>query len=76
MRTQRIQQLETLLQEYKDMNQRLSDEIDALGGDPAAGLGNGTSRTALVALIEEEKKGRAEIQTSANHIGLAIYNLT
>lgn len=54
MKIQRIQQLETLLQEYKTTNQLLSKEINDLGGDSTS-LGHGQSREALSAEIEKER---------------------
>ncbi|KAF8873896.1 spindle assembly checkpoint component Mad1 [Infundibulicybe gibba] len=50
-RTERVQQLETLLREYKAQNLELAREIDALGGD-AAGLGQGKTRATLAADID------------------------
>ncbi|TFK71183.1 hypothetical protein BDN72DRAFT_818002 [Pluteus cervinus] len=59
---QRIQQLETLVSEYKDANEKLSAEIDVLGADPQSSLGNGRSREALVKLIEEERKAKEDLE--------------
>jgi mitotic spindle assembly checkpoint protein MAD1 len=58
---QRIQQLETLLQEFKDANTQLMKEVDALGGQSVT-LGRGKSREALSAEIEEAQQAKLEMQ--------------
>jgi mitotic spindle assembly checkpoint protein MAD1 len=67
---QRIQQLETLLQEFKDANAQLMKEVDALGGQSVT-LGRGKSREALSAEIEEAQQAKLEMQkgtvTCLNH---------
>jgi mitotic spindle assembly checkpoint protein MAD1 len=62
-KAQRIQQLETLLQEFKDTNAQLSKEIDALGGDSTSlGQGQGRNREALSLEIEQAQQIKAELQ--------------
>ena len=60
-KTQRIQQLETLLQEYKSTNDQLSREIDALGGNSST-LGEGRSRQQLSLEIEKERLEKLAVQ--------------
>lgn len=60
-KTQRIQQLETLLQEYKSTNDQLSTEIDALGGNSST-LGEGRSRQQLSHEIEKERLEKLAVQ--------------
>ena len=60
-KTQRIQQLETLLQEYKSTNDQLSTEIDALGGNSST-LGEGRSRQQLSLEIEKERSEKLAVQ--------------
>ena len=60
-KTQRIQQLETLLQEYKSTNDQLSSEIDALGGSSST-LGEGRSRHQLSIEIEKERLEKLAVQ--------------
>ena len=60
-KTQRIQQLETLLQEYKSTNDQLSTEIDALGGNSST-LGEGRSRQQLSLEIEKERLEKIAVQ--------------
>ena len=60
-KTQRIQQLETLLQEYKSTNDQLSTEIDALGGNSST-LGEGRSRQQLSLEIEKERLEKLAVQ--------------
>ncbi|RDB18933.1 Spindle assembly checkpoint component mad1 [Hypsizygus marmoreus] len=62
-KAQRVHQLESLLQEYKDANLQLTQEIDALGGD-AASLGHGRTRQELSAEVEQEQQQRLELQKS------------
>ena len=60
-KTQRIHQLETLLQEYKSTNDQLSTEIDALGGVSST-LGEGRSRQELSHEIEKERMEKIAVQ--------------
>jgi mitotic spindle assembly checkpoint protein MAD1 len=60
-KTQRIHQLETLLQEYKSTNDQLSTEIDALGGISST-LGEGRSRQELSHEIEKERMEKIAVQ--------------
>ena len=60
-KTQRIHQLETLLQEYKSTNDQLSTEIDALGGNSSS-LGEGRSRQELSLEIEKERLEKVAVQ--------------
>lgn len=60
-KTQRIHQLETLLQEYKSTNDQLSTEIDALGGVSST-LGEGRSRQELSLEIEKERLEKVAVQ--------------
>ena len=60
-KTQRIHQLETLLQEYKTTNDQLSTEIDALGGVSST-LGEGRSRQELSHEIEKERMEKIAVQ--------------
>ena len=60
-KTQRIYQLETLLQEYKSTNDQLSTEIDALGGSSST-LGEGRSRQELSLEIEKERLEKIAVQ--------------
>ena len=60
-KTQRIQQLETLLQDYKSTNDQLSTEIDALGGNSST-LGEGRSRQQLSLEIEKERLEKLAVQ--------------
>jgi hypothetical protein len=53
-KAQRIQQLETLLQEFKDTNAQLTKKIDALGGDSAS--------LKQVQSIEIEQAQRAKLE--------------
>lgn len=62
-KAQRIEQLETLLQEFKDTNAQLTKEIDALGGDSASlGQGHGRSREALSIEIEQAQQVKLDLQ--------------
>lgn len=60
-KTERIHQLETLLQEYKSTNDQLSTEIDALGGSSST-LGEGRSRQDLSLEIEKERLEKVALQ--------------
>ena len=60
-KTQRIHQLETLLQEYKSTNDQLSTEIDALGGSSSS-LGEGRTRQELSLEIEKERLEKIAVQ--------------
>ncbi|KII90456.1 hypothetical protein PLICRDRAFT_106619 [Plicaturopsis crispa FD-325 SS-3] len=53
-KVQRLQELETLLEEYKATNKALEKEIDAFGGD-AGTLGTGKSRKELSQEVEEAR---------------------
>ena len=65
-KTQRIHQLETLLQEYKSTNDQLSTEIDALGGSSSS-LGEGRSRQELSLEIEKERLEKIAVQKGKCH---------
>ena len=65
-KTQRIQQLETLLQEYKSTNDQLSTEIDALGGNSST-LGEGRSRQQLSLEIEKERLEKLAVRKGKGH---------
>ena len=60
-KTQRIYQLETLLQEYKSTIDQLSTEIDALSGTSSS-LGEGRTRQDLSFEIEKERMEKLSIQ--------------
>ena len=60
-KTQRIHQLETLLQEYKSTNDQLSTEIDALGGNSSS-LGEGRSHQELSLEIKKEHLEKVAVQ--------------
>ena len=57
-KTQRIQQLETLLQEYKSTNDHLATEIDTRGGS----LSTLRSRQELSLEIEKERLEKIAVQ--------------
>jgi len=61
MQNQRIQQLETLLQEYKHTNEALTAEIDALVGDSPS-LGHGRTHKALLFEIGEVRRQKLSAQ--------------
>ena len=72
-RTQKIQHLESLLEEYKALNEHLTSEIDALGwssgsGDPSSSL---QTRTALLLELEALHREKDQVQE-----GTSIYPLT
>lgn len=60
-KTQRIHQLEAILQDYKSTNDQLSTEIDALGGSSSS-LGEGRSRQDLSLEIEKERTEKMAVQ--------------
>jgi mitotic spindle assembly checkpoint protein MAD1 len=63
VKSQRIQQLETLLQEFKDTNAQLTREIDALGGDSTSlGPAQGRNREALSIELEQAQQAKLELQ--------------
>ncbi|PFH49876.1 hypothetical protein AMATHDRAFT_75943 [Amanita thiersii Skay4041] len=59
----RINQLETLLQQYKSANQVLSEEIDALGGD--TGAVNADDHDALIKKTAWSKEKREALEKEA-----------
>jgi mitotic spindle assembly checkpoint protein MAD1 len=59
---QRVQQLETLLAEYKATVDGLTREMDAIGGGDPRSLGSGRSRKVLAEEAEMAKAAKAEIQ--------------
>ena len=74
----RVNQLETLLAQYKSANQALSEEIDAMGGE-AAGTNaddpdslvkkaawNKEKRVALQKEVEQAREEKADLQQSAS----------
>ncbi|KAF9466670.1 spindle assembly checkpoint component Mad1 [Collybia nuda] len=60
-KAQHVQQLETLLQDYKSEVLKLTTEIDALGGDVSS-LGRSRSRQDLLTEIEQERRSKLQIQ--------------
>ena len=74
----RVNQLETLLAQYKSANQALSEEIDALGGDAAGGNAddpdslvkkvawNKEKRVALQKEVEQAREEKADLQQSTS----------
>lgn len=70
-KTQRIHQLETLLQEYKSANDQLSTKIDALGGSSSS-LGEGRTRQELSLEIEKERLEKVAVQKGKTFL---IYSL-
>ena len=71
-KTQRIQQLETLLQEYKSTNDQLSSEIDALGGSSST-LGEGKSRHQLSIEIEKERLEKLAVQKGTEEKRISFF---
>ena len=62
-KAQRIQQLETLLQEFKDTNAQLTKKVDALGGGSASlKQGQGQNEKALSIEIEQAQRTKIELQ--------------
>lgn len=59
---QRVEELETLLNEYKSTNLQLVQELDAIGGDSSS-LGRGRTRKDLADEIEVERVAKFEAQT-------------
>jgi mitotic spindle assembly checkpoint protein MAD1 len=59
---QRVQQLETLLAEYKATIDGLTKEMDAIGGGDPRSLGSGRSRKELAEEAEIAKVAKVEIQ--------------
>ena len=75
-KTQKIQQLETLLQEFKETNEQLTKEIDALGGDSGSlGQGHGRTREALSVEIERAQQAKLEIQ-KCKYLRLNVLHLS
>jgi hypothetical protein len=74
----RVNQLETLLAQYKSANQALSDEIDAMGGEAAGGNAddpdslvnkaawNKEKRVALQKEVEQAREEKADLQQSTS----------
>lgn len=62
--TQRIQELEALLAEYKSTLLRYEEEIDAYGENPST-LGQGQSRQALADELAQEREAAAETKKGA-----------
>lgn len=72
----RVNQLETLLAQYKSANQALSEEIDAMGGETAGGNAddpdslvkkaawNKEKRAALQKEVEQAREEKADLQQS------------
>ena len=63
-RTQRIQQLESILEEYKALNERLTSEIDALGW--SSGDSSLQTRTALLSDLEVLRREKVEVQEGSS----------
>jgi len=61
---QRVQQLETLLAEYKGTIDNLTKEMDALGGGDPRSLGSGRSRKALAEEAEMARAGKAQVENA------------
>ena len=59
---QRVQQLETLLAEYKATVDGLTKEMAAIGGGDPQSLGSGRSRKELAEEAEMERAAKIEIQ--------------
>ncbi|PPQ94910.1 hypothetical protein CVT25_004396 [Psilocybe cyanescens] len=59
---QRINQLETLLQEYKSINEQLGESLDALGGKPSSV--NLAQSEKISAELEKERLEKASLQKS------------
>jgi mitotic spindle assembly checkpoint protein MAD1 len=59
---QRVQQLETLLAEYKVTIDGLTKEMDAIGGGDPRSLGSGRNRKELAEEAEREKAAKVKIQ--------------
>lgn len=68
-KTQRIHQLETLLQEYKSTNDQLSTDIDALGGSSSS-LGEGRTRQDLSLEIEKERLEKMALQKGKSFVNI------
>ncbi|KDR71884.1 hypothetical protein GALMADRAFT_143649 [Galerina marginata CBS 339.88] len=60
-KTQRIHQLETLLQEYKSTNEKLGHDLDAIAGKSVS-FGPGQSSQTLSAELEKERLEKAAMQ--------------
>jgi mitotic spindle assembly checkpoint protein MAD1 len=75
---QRIQQLETLLAEYKATVDSLTKEMAAIGGGDPLSLGSGRSRKELAEEAEMERAAKVEIQkgTIIFYYHLTIIQLT
>jgi len=58
--SERIQQLEQVVQQYKERNEQLLTEINQMGEDSNT-IGEGRSRKTLAADIETEKAQQAEL---------------
>lgn len=71
-KTQRIHQLEIVLQEYKSTNDQLSTEIDALGGSSSS-LGEGRSRQDLSLEIEKERLEKMAVQKGKASVNMYIH---
>jgi mitotic spindle assembly checkpoint protein MAD1 len=59
---QRVQQLETMLTEYKVTIDGLTREMDAIGGGDPRSLGSGRSRKQLAEEAEMERAAKIESQ--------------
>jgi len=66
-KSERIRQLETLLEEYKTANEQLQKEIDALGGESA----QLESRQVLSEEIEKERLEKATLQKGQFSLSVA-----
>jgi len=62
-KTTRIQQLETLLQDYKETNEKLWEEVDSLGGKPALGASVNDAEV-ISAELEKERQEKQALQES------------
>jgi len=70
---QRVQQLETLLVEYKATVDSLTKEMAAIGGGDPLSLGSGRSRKELVEEAEMERAAKVEIQKGTIPLYLSFY---
>lgn len=69
---QRVQQLESLLVEYKTTMDGLTKELDAIGGGDPSSLGSGRSRKDLADEAEMARASKAEVEKGAH---LLSYNM-
>ena len=63
---QRIQQLESLLEEYQALNEHLTSEIDALGWSSGDSTSSLQTRTALLSELEALHREKVEVQDGSS----------